>query len=93
MTIGLLQIDLLIPGARSLKDKRRVVKSLKQQLGNRFNCSVAETDYHDLWGRSRLSVCVVSNESRHANQQLNEIARFASDRRDAELVDYGIELL
>ena len=93
MTIGLLNIGLLIPEARSLKDKRRVVKSLKDQIRNRYNCSVAETDYHDLWQRARLSVVVVSNESAHANTQLNEIFRFAESRLGANIVECQIELL
>ena len=76
MTIGVLQMDLRIAGARSLKDKRRVLKSLKTLLHNRYNCSVAEIDFHDMWGRARLAACVVSNESRHANEELNEIAPF-----------------
>lgn len=88
-----MHIDCLIPGARSLKDKRRVIKGLKQQLRNRFNCSVAETEYHDLWQRARISVCVISNESAHVSEQLNEIARFASLNKGAEMLDYRIELL
>ena len=49
MTIGLLQLDLLLPEANSLKDKRRIIKSLKDRLHNRFNCSVAETEHQDVW--------------------------------------------
>ena len=93
MTIGLLQIDLAIPGSRSLKDKRRVLNSLKQLLRNRYNCSVAEVDFQDRWGRARLAVCVVSDTSSHANAQLNAIARFASSRPGADLLDYHIEML
>lgn len=93
MTIGLLQMDFLIPGARSLKDKRRVTKSLKQLLHNRFNCSVAEIDYLELWGRCRLAICVVSGDSRHANDELNEIARFSSNKNGLELINYRIEML
>lgn len=93
MTIGVLHIDFLIYGAQSLKDKRRVIKGLKEQLRSRFNCSVAETEYHDLWQRARLAICVVSNESRHANTQLNEIVRFAAAKPGAEMVDYRIEML
>jgi len=93
MTIGVLQMDFLIPGARSLKDKRRVVKSLKQLLHNRFNCSVAEVEFQDVWGRCRLAACVVSDDSRFANQQLNEIARFSAGKDGAELLDYRIEML
>ena len=86
-------MDFLIPGSRSLKDKRRAIKSLKQLLHNRYNCSVAETEFQDLWGRARLTACVVSDDSRHANDQLNEIARFASNHKAAELVDYRVEML
>jgi len=86
-------MDFLIYGAQSLKAKRRVIKSLRDRLRNTFNCAVAETDYQDLWQRSRLTVCVVSNESRHANTQLNEIVRFAADKSQAELVNYEIEML
>ncbi|HOE65307.1 MAG TPA: DUF503 domain-containing protein [Candidatus Hydrogenedentes bacterium] len=93
MTIGLLEMDVLTPGARSLKDKRRIIKSLKQLLHNRFNCSVAETGDKDLWGRAQLAVCVVSDDARHANEQLNEIVRFSADKAGAELIDYRIEML
>ena len=93
MTIGLLQMDFRIPGSRSLKDKRRVIKSLKQVMRNRYNCSVAETDFQDTWGRARIVVCVVSGDSRHANAQVNEIARFADSKAGAELVDYSIEMM
>ena len=93
MTIGVLQLDFLIPGARSLKDKRRVIKGLRERMRGRFNCSVAETEFQDIWNRARLMVCVVSGESQHANTQLNEIARFAGQTRDAEMVDYRIEML
>ena len=93
MTIGVLQMDLLVPGSRSLKEKRRVVKSLKTLLHNRYNCSVAETDFKDLWARAHLTVCVVGDDSRFVNTQLNEIVRFASAKGGAELVDYGIEML
>lgn len=93
MTIGLLEIDLTVPGAQSLKDKRRVVKSLKERLRNRYNCSVAEVEFMDTWTRARLAVCVVSNESRHANSQLNEIVQFVARHSGAELRDYRIEML
>ena len=93
MTIGLLELDFLIPGAMSLKDKRRVLKSLKTRLRNRFNCSVAETEHQDLHRRARLAVCVVSESSRHANEQLNEIARYAGNDPDAAMTDYRIEML
>ena len=86
-------MELLVPGARSLKDKRRVIKSLKQMLHNRFNCSVAEIGHKDLWGRATLAVCVVGDESPFVNTQLDEIIRFAGRNHDAELLDFSLELL
>ena len=93
MTIGLLTLDLIIPGARSLKDKRRVVKSLKDRIRHRFNGSVAEVDFLDEWRRARLAVCVVSRESKFANTQLNEIARFAVANSAADVANIEIEML
>lgn len=93
MTIGLLNIDILIPEAHSLKDKRRVLKSVKDQVRARFNCAVAETDHQDLWRRARLSIVVVSGESQHANTQLNEIFRFVESRLGHNIADCQIELL
>ena len=93
VTIGVLYIEYIIPGARSLKDKRRVLNSLKTRMRNRFNCSVAETGVKEKWGRASLTVCVVSDEARHADAQVQAIARFAGLHRDAELVEYRVELL
>lgn len=93
MTIGLLQIDCTIPGSRSLKEKRRAVKSLKTLLGNRFNCSVAEIEFKDMWARSQLAVCVVSVETGHVSAQLSEIVRFASNHHAVLVEDYTIEMI
>lgn len=93
MTIGLLTLDLLIHGSRSLKDRRRVVKSLKEQLRSRYNCSVAEVGSKEHWGRAQLAACVVGDDSRFVNAQLNEIARFACNKSGAEVVDYHIEMM
>jgi len=93
VTIGALQLDLLIPGAQSLKDKRRVIKSLKERLHNRFNCSVAEIDFQDTWRRSRLAVCIIGNDVRHVNSQLSSVVAYVAANSAAELADYRIEML
>lgn len=93
MTIGVLHLDFMVPGAASLKDKRRVVKSIIAQMRGRFNCAVAETGDNELWQRARLTAVVVSNESRHANTMLNEIGKFAENHSAALLMNYEIEML
>ncbi|MBN2345576.1 MAG: DUF503 domain-containing protein [Candidatus Aminicenantes bacterium] len=56
MTIGTLEIDLFGDQFHSLKDKRRLVSSLKERLKNQFNVAVAESDHQDLWQRAQLTV-------------------------------------
>jgi uncharacterized protein YlxP (DUF503 family) len=78
MVIGHLSIELHIPGARSLKEKRMVLRSVKDRV-RKFNVAVAEVEHNDLWQRAGLSVVTVSNEEKHADQELaavvNEIER------------------
>ena len=56
MMIGLLEIDLFSEECHSLKEKRRLLSSLKERLKNKFNIAVAESDYQDLWQKAQLSV-------------------------------------
>jgi len=93
MTIGVLQMELRIHGSRSLKMKRRVVKSLKERIRNRYNCSIAEVGFKDQWARAQLAASVIGDDSRHVNTQLNEIVNFASNHSQAELTGYHIEML
>jgi uncharacterized protein YlxP (DUF503 family) len=69
MVIGHLSIELHIPGARSLKEKRMVLRSIKDRI-KKFNISVAEVEFNDLWQRAGLSVVMVSNDERHADREL-----------------------
>ena len=66
MVIGVIAWELEVIGVQSLKEKRSVVKSLKDRLHERFNVSVAETANHDVWQRAELTACVVSGDKRHA---------------------------
>jgi uncharacterized protein YlxP (DUF503 family) len=91
--IGLVQMEFLIPGARSLKDKRRVMKSVKERLRSRFNCSVAEVELQEKWGRARIAACVVSGDATHAQDQINAIVRFAEGHHEAEMTHADIEIL
>lgn len=93
VTIGLMHMEFLIPGSRSLKEKRRAMNSLKTMLRNRYNCSVAEIGMKDKWARARIAVCVISDDSAHVHSQLSEIVRFASNHHAVELNDYDVQTL
>jgi uncharacterized protein YlxP (DUF503 family) len=71
--VGLLTIELHISGARSLKEKRMVVRSLRERL-KKFNVAVAEIEFQDLWQRAALGVVAISNEQAHVDQTLASVA-------------------
>ena len=94
MTIGALVVRLRLPENHSLKGKRRVLKSITAQVGNRFNVSIAEVDDQDLWQLATLGVSCVSNDRRHANETLSRVIQFIDGiRGDAEIIDYEVEIL
>jgi len=91
--VGLVTWELHLEGCQSLKDKRHVLKSLKDRLHNRFNVSAAETDHHDLWQRAELSACVVSTDRQHAEQVLREADRLVAGAEGARIVDTSTSFL
>ncbi len=93
MFIGCLQVELLIPDSTSLKEKRMVVKSIKQRLQNKFNISVAEIDHQDLWQRATLGIAMVSNENKHVTQAMNRILDFIDDQDNSQVIDHQIEII
>lgn len=73
MRVGLLVLELHIPGAQSLKDKRMVLRSVKDRV-KRFNVSVAEVEHQDLWQRATLGVVAVSASSEAVDRELAAVA-------------------
>lgn len=93
MTVGVLRITLRLP-ARTLKEKRALVRPVVERIRTRYNASVAEVDALDSPKTAMLAVAVISNESRHADDQLQEIAAAVQELRlDAEIVDLETELI
>ncbi|MFQ5788904.1 MAG: DUF503 domain-containing protein [Acidobacteriota bacterium] len=91
--IGLLTIELHFPHSRSLKQKRMVIKAIKDRLRGRFNVAVAETGYQDLWQRSVLSAVSVSSDRQGFEGVLEAMARHLESHHSSELVDVRIELI
>jgi len=73
MVVGLLTIELHVPGSHSLKEKRMVLRRVKDRL-KKFNVAVSEVDHHDLWQRAALAVVTVSTDQAHADRELNAAA-------------------
>ena len=93
-SVGLLTIEIYIPGISSLKEKRGVVKPLIARVRKEFNVSVAEVEDLDQLGHTVLGVACVSASADYAHGLLARVAEsIGAWRLDAELVDYQIELL
>ncbi len=88
MTVGVLRIELAILEAQSLKDKRRVLKSIKEKMINRFHVSAAEVDEQDIWQRAVLGVAFVANEGRFVQSCLDKIIDWVRMQRGVTLIDY-----
>ena len=93
MIIGVLEVELAIFDAQTLKDKRRVIQGLKQRLRDRFNVSVAEIAYGDAPKRCRLGVAIISQESRLIHSQLDKVVELVRRTAGLSLLDYRRELL
>ena len=75
MPIGKLTVELEIPHAQSIKDRRQVVRSMKDKLRRHYNCSVAELDDASLWNRATLGVATISGSTSYLMAQVREIDR------------------
>jgi len=90
--VGVLQVDLSIPGAFSLKDKRRVLKGLLERLRRDFGVSAAEVEDQDTWNRAGIGIACVSNERRRAESQLQHVLNALERESDAIVMDAQIEV-
>lgn len=88
MFVGVVRIELHLPAARSLKDKRQVIQSLKERIRHRVHAAVAEVDHQDLWQRAALGVAVVSGEAHQVDEMLQSVRELVRAAHGAELLDW-----
>ncbi len=94
MVIGVCTLVLDINSSHSLKDKRRVVKSILAKVRNQFNVSIAEVDANDAWQSAVLGIACVSNDASHAHGLLTKVVEtIINSRFDAQVAEYEIEIL
>jgi uncharacterized protein YlxP (DUF503 family) len=91
--VGLLTLELQIQHAQSLKDKRQVIRSLKDRIRSRFNAAVAEVDHQDSWQRSTIAVATVSGDRQYAEEALRKIEEEAARAVGVDLVSAEVEFL
>jgi hypothetical protein len=92
MIIGSLSIRLAIRSSRSLKDKRRIIKSLKDRIRNKFNVSISETNAQDSLKSSEISIAMVGTDKQYVNSVLSSLINSFRFFPQVDLVDYELEL-
>jgi uncharacterized protein YlxP (DUF503 family) len=90
MTVGLARLTLFLPEAHSLKEKRMVLRRVKDRAQQKFNLAIAEVGENDVWQRALLGVAVIGNGRRFVESALDEVVRFI--RGEAEVTNVEREI-
>lgn len=93
MSIGLLTLEIHLPESHSLKDKRQVLRSLKDRLRGRYNVAVAELEHTDLWQRATVGIVTLADQPGFVEHALHEVLEDSERHLGRGLVDHQIELL
>lgn len=91
MIIAIAKIELSLSGVNSLKEKRRILKSLLTRLKNKFNISIAEIDDNDVLRKATIGAAIVSNKSSFGDQVIAKVIDNIRKRYDMVLIDYQTE--
>jgi len=93
MVVGICTMELWFPEPNSLKEKRRILKSIIDRVRSRFNVSIAEVDHNDLWQKASIGIACVANEGSHVNEVLSNVVNFVETSFDVNLIDYSIQVI
>lgn len=94
MVLGLLTVDLYLPGCSSLKEKRRRLKPLILRLHKEFNITVAEVDLQDTWQNAVIACALVSNDQGHTQRALHKVLRWIEKTwPDVQVIGERIEIV
>ncbi|MFQ6067412.1 MAG: DUF503 domain-containing protein [bacterium] len=93
MVIGILELEIKLFSSDSLKDKRRIVKSLIDRIHNNFNVSVSEIRHQDLWQRADLGIALLTTEGKFAQSILSKIVEFIKRDKKISLIDSKMEIM
>lgn len=93
MIIGSCTLEIMIYESNSLKEKRKVVKSILGRVKSRYNVSIAEVDLNDVWRSAIIGIACVSNDSIHAEQMISNVTKFIERDNRVEIIKRDIEIL
>ena len=91
MFVAVITVELQIPMAQSLKDKRSIIRSLSDKCKNKFNVAVAEVDNKDLWKNAKLGIATVTDDRRYLEKIIDKIIKFIEDFPGAFLYNFTVD--
>lgn len=86
MVIGFLSLEIFLPYSQSLKDKRRVLNTLRDRVRSRFNAAFAELDFQDKWQRSRIGIVTLNSQKGLVDEVLQKICRDVEGNLEGEII-------
>ncbi|RLB10647.1 MAG: DUF503 domain-containing protein [Deltaproteobacteria bacterium] len=93
MIVGTLRVEFFLPENRSLKGKRRIVKSMIDRVRHRFNVSIAEIGSNDNWQKIELGISFVGNDKRHIDSSLAKVLAYLESLYLAQLLNSKVEII
>jgi uncharacterized protein YlxP (DUF503 family) len=93
LIIGFMTLDILLPYCDSLKEKRMVIKGIKDKIRHKFNVSIAEVDYQDKWQRAQLAIVQVGNDYHFIEKNMNLIFNLIESNGKLEIASHSLEYL
>lgn len=93
MVVGILSLDIYIPEALSLKEKRQILQSIKTKVSKKFNVSIAEVGHQDKWQRATLGVAKVSTDVTSVDKIFTYIDNFLEADNRIEIIDKNVRLV
>ena len=93
MIVGTLRITLYLPGTRSLKEKRRIIRSIKDRVRHKFNVSFVESDHQDVWQTAEFGVAAAGNETAHLHSVLDNVLNAVSCSAGVQVTNAEREVL
>jgi uncharacterized protein len=93
MTVGIARLTLFLPEVHSLKEKRMVLRRVKDRARQKFNLAIGEVGDNDLWQRAQLGVAVLGNDRRFVDSALDEVVRFVREEAEVTNVEREIQTM
>lgn len=90
--VGVVRVELSLPGARGLKDKRRLVTGLIERAQSRFRVCAAEVDHQDNWRRATVAFACLSTSTSHAHAVLAKVSDFVERQADLVVMEFQVEI-